>query len=236
MIKVILFDLGGTLVHYHGKNLADLSQQSMHLLLETLKNENKLSPELVTQFKWQFASLVRKAWDTHEEQTWPDTLQQTCRALGLPISKAQARRYEVLYFQTWQKETIPFPETIKTLQTLFAQGHRLGLVSNAAFSPDLMLSQVRRLELLSFFDHLFFSSAVGVRKPEPAIYQLALDTFQVSPSECVFIGDRILEDVRAPKSLGLRTIFRCPERLTSPCEADACVDSLEEVIAIIPTW
>jgi putative hydrolase of the HAD superfamily len=48
---------------------------------------------------------------------------------------------------------------------------------------------------------------VGWRKPERRIYQQALEALQVSPERAIFVGDRVREDVRGPKALGMRAVL-----------------------------
>jgi putative hydrolase of the HAD superfamily len=52
-----------------------------------------------------------------------------------------------------------------------------------------------------------FSSRVGVRKPDPRIYRVALDQLGLPPTEVLYVGDRLLEDVKGPKALGMRALL-----------------------------
>ena len=52
------------------------------------------------------------------------------------------------------------------------------------------------------FDDLVYSAEVGLAKPDPAIYRLALDRLQVAPAEAVFVDD-VLENVAAAQALGM---------------------------------
>jgi putative hydrolase of the HAD superfamily len=56
---------------------------------------------------------------------------------------------------------------------------------------------------------------VGKRKPHPAIFERALEALEVAPADSVFVGDRLLEDVRGAGELGMTTVqalwFRADE-------------------------
>ncbi len=68
----------------------------------------------------------------------------------------------------------------------------------------------RRLAEFGLLDHAetaVFSVEHGVRKPNPEIYRLALRRMNAEPSEVVFVGDRVREDVRGPQSIGMRGVL-----------------------------
>lgn len=66
---------------------------------------------------------------------------------------------------------------------------------------------------LTFFDHVFFSSEIGVRKPKPAVFKYVLDKIGKVPEECLFIDDK-KKNVEAAKKLGIHAV-QCttPEEL-----------------------
>jgi putative hydrolase of the HAD superfamily len=61
------------------------------------------------------------------------------------------------------------------------------------------------LGLAERLDAAVFSSEVGYRKPHPAIYREALARLGVEPAAALFAGDRVLEDVVGPGSMGMAT-------------------------------
>ena len=75
-----------------------------------------------------------------------------------------------------------------------------------------------RFGFISWFDDGIFSHEVGVRKPNPKIYEYALQKGQVEPSESIFIDDKpkMLEPAREIGITGL--VFESPERLESDLE------------------
>jgi putative hydrolase of the HAD superfamily len=81
-----------------------------------------------------------------------------------------------------------------------AAGMRTGLLSNSwGFSPYPMA------ELRARFDDIVLSGAVGLRKPDPAIYRLAADRLGVAPTDCVFVDD-LAGNVRAAADLGMLAV------------------------------
>lgn len=95
------------------------------------------------------------------------------------------------------------PGTPSLLAFLKRRNIKLGLVSNLA-TP--FKDPVTTLGLAESFDTLAYSCDEGLVKPDPQIYQRALDRLAVPASRALFVGDNLPNDVDAPAQLGLRTI------------------------------
>jgi putative hydrolase of the HAD superfamily len=72
-------------------------------------------------------------------------------------------------------------------------------------SRELNLYRIEKFGLRNYFSAFFTSCYLGVSKPHPEIYRLALDIAQRQPEECVFIDDRSL-NLECARRLGLHTI------------------------------
>lgn len=57
-----------------------------------------------------------------------------------------------------------------------------------------------------YFSHKIVSADVGLRKPDPAIYALALERIGAHPSECVFVDNKA-ENVRVADVLGIKSVI-----------------------------
>ena len=81
-------------------------------------------------------------------------------------------------------------------------GFRTGLLSNSwgdatAYDPAL---------LEELFDAWVISSEVGVRKPDPAVYELAAERLGLSPAACVFVDD-LPGNLKPARALGMATVL-----------------------------
>lgn len=94
---------------------------------------------------------------------------------------------------------------------------------------------------MPFISICLSSAEVGIEKPDPAIFRLALAHARCKPHRTVMIGDRLDNDIRPARSLGWKTIrvlqgfarFQCPrDRLD---EADATIMELAELPSLFPT-
>ncbi len=87
--------------------------------------------------------------------------------------------------------------------------YKIGVLSNLTFSR-MILDQ--EMDLYSHFDFLVLSCVDRLKKPDPAIYQLALKRAGTTASESVFIDDKA-EYVAAAKQLGIKDLLYVNNRL-----------------------
>ncbi len=82
-------------------------------------------------------------------------------------------------------------------------GLKVAVVANDG--REFIVHRVQRFGLKEFVDFFIVSCFVHCRKPEPAIYQMALDIAQVEPSEAVYIDDQALF-VQVAQKFGIHAI------------------------------
>ncbi len=83
----------------------------------------------------------------------------------------------------------PYPDALAIVEGLARTGrYFLATLNNE--SLDLNLHRIRQFGLRNYFAAFFSSCFLGVKKPEEAIFRLALQVTQRAPHECVFIDDR----------------------------------------------
>lgn len=98
----------------------------------------------------------------------------------------------------------PYSEMLQLVKELKARHQlKIGVVSNEG--RELAIDRIHRFDLSSFIDFFIVSSFVHFRKPDPAIYRLAMDVVQVPPSSIVYIDDRALL-IEVAKEFGIQGI------------------------------
>ncbi|MHB8411594.1 MAG: HAD family hydrolase [Candidatus Acidiferrales bacterium] len=111
-------------------------------------------------------------------------------------------RQEFIDFIYSQSQSMP--ETLAVLGRLAAmRKYLMGALNNE--SRDLNEYRIQTFNLRKYFDVFLSSCYLGVRKPDEAIYQLALSITQRAGEECVFIDDRAL-NLECARELGMHTI------------------------------
>jgi putative hydrolase of the HAD superfamily len=99
------------------------------------------------------------------------------------------------------------PGAREVLAGLKEQGYVLGIVSN---SDGRLETLVRDAGLTSHLDVIIDSRLVGVEKPDPRIFRLALEQTGVAPHEAIYVGDFYSLDVVGARHAGLEAILLDP--------------------------
>jgi putative hydrolase of the HAD superfamily len=122
------------------------------------------------------------------------------------------------------------------LRDLKAQGYPLALVADSKAGTPLNV--LRQHDLLDLFDALAVSEVVGVSKPDPAMFQSALQELGVEETaypHCVMVGNNLERDIVGANRLGLISVFfhwnerRRTQPLTAEEQPDYTVHSVEEL-------
>jgi len=96
------------------------------------------------------------------------------------------------------------PGVLTGLGRLREAGVRIGLVSNASWEE---IEHWDESPLAPLFDHVVFSCAVGVAKPDAGIYSAALRGLEVDAAEAWFVGDGGSDEHRGAQAVGMRPIL-----------------------------
>src|SRR6266487_2240989 len=152
---------------------------------------------------------------TVEELEYPGLVRQLLGDFGVEVEDEELTRFLEAEHAAWDPARQIAADTPALLESLRERGLKLGLVSNA-FDPGWLLHRdLEQMGLANRLDFAVFSSEVGKRKPHPALFERALDALEVAAGDAVFVGDRLLEDVRGAGELGMTTVqalwFRADE-------------------------
>ncbi len=105
------------------------------------------------------------------------------------------------------QESIPlelYPDAEPTLKRLSEGGFKLALISNG---PPDVAETVSRFGLTKYFPVALVSGVVGVSKPNPEIFRIALNGTGVEPGEAVHVGDLYEADVKGARNAGVTPLL-----------------------------
>jgi HAD superfamily hydrolase (TIGR01509 family) len=202
MLKTILFDMGNVLVYFSHermvKQIAEVCGQQAESVGEFL---------LDSGLQWEFERGLIGEGEFHrrvEAFAGRDVDYRDLLQAGADIF--------------WRNDSIlPVLDGLKTL------GVRLVVLSNTCASHFEFVR--RRFDCLGYFDDFVLSCEVGAIKPEPAIYEAALERIACAPSEC-FYTDDVERNVEAARAFGLRAHVYT--------DADALVAQLDDLGLALP--
>jgi putative hydrolase of the HAD superfamily len=111
------------------------------------------------------------------------------------------------YHDTKFRELAPFPDVVPLLTFLRRAGITTGVVTHGWSIKQA--EKIVRLGLAPFFapDAIFISDEIGISKPNPKLYQTALQDLGLEPSEVMYVGDSPAHDIAPPQSLGMTAVW-----------------------------
>lgn len=244
MLKAVLFDLGGTLIHYERPEVdfAAIGREGLRGLYNVLQEAGITPPPwdvFAKAFNSRFAEAVRASRETLQGGSTDQVLREGLTDLGLTLPDGVWTACRAAYYAPVRAVIQPIEGAGEVLRSLAALGLRLGIVSNTFWPSDLHDADLAACGLLDLLPVRVYSSAVGYVKPHPEIYRRALGAIGARPEETVFVGDRLREDVAGPQAVGLRAVlvevpFR--EERDAAIVPDACLSSLQGLPAVIAAW
>ena len=141
---------------------------------------------------------------------------------------ADRLEYDIKY---GRRELFRFYYDAEQTLSILSQKYKLGIIANQ--SRDV-LQLLDKFNFRDFFNVVIISSEVNMNKPDPRIFQLAMDRAKNS-KHYIMIGDRLDTDIGPANKLGMKTIrytnslFRLQEPIDKSEMATHIVDRLSEI-------
>ncbi len=129
------------------------------------------------------------------------------KVLG-PVSDADLDAFLDAEHDVWAAARTVAPGLDLLLTRLNGMGIRLGIVANTwPDPPRLLRREIASIGVVAeWFDPIVLSGEVGVRKPDSAIFALALEALELDPFDVYFVGDRLSDDIGGAGAVGMVTV------------------------------
>ncbi|HHY96364.1 MAG TPA: HAD-IA family hydrolase [Firmicutes bacterium] len=99
------------------------------------------------------------------------------------------------------------PDAHRLLRTLKGRGLALGVISNHYGALE---DHLRNLGLDMYWDVALDSGKLGVRKPDPRIFQMACNKLGIQPGDAMYVGDEPWADIGGALSAGMEAVLIDP--------------------------
>jgi len=206
-IRAVFLDAGNTLLRIDYAVIA----------AELARHGVRVTPDQVQRAEWrarvrlddEVLSRARPGATTEDSSVATAYLRFVLEGLGVTDEAtiervAEWRRTYNLPVGFWNTLEPQAPEALALVREA---GLRAAVISNSNGSIRAILSS---LGLAAHFDFVLDSSEVGVEKPDPRIFALALGQAGLTPAEAVYVGDLYSVDVRGARAAGLRAVLLDP--------------------------
>jgi HAD superfamily hydrolase (TIGR01509 family) len=138
-----------------------------------------------------------------EEVEYPAQVRRLLGEFDVQVDDDGLARFLEAEHAAWAPARQLAADTHEVLESLRARGLLLGLVSNAFDPPDLLHRDLAQLGVAERLDVAVFSSEIGRRKPDPAIFEHALRAIGVDAADALFVGDNLANDIAGAAALGM---------------------------------
>jgi putative hydrolase of the HAD superfamily len=225
-VDTLLFDFGGTLdapgVHWLTRFFALYSQIGLALGSEQIK----------AAFYWADTQIL--AYPKVASLGFLPLMQMhvalQLRYLRLPSEPYQQHLVEGF----WRPAAAALQASRRVLKGLH-DDYTLGVVSNFYGNVATLCQEYRLAPLCAV---IVDSAQVGVRKPDPRIFSLALERLGRTPDAAAYVGDSFERDMVPAKTAGLQTIWlrgQEPKVCPDPSMVDAIITTLDALPALLTT-
>ncbi|GEN84048.1 putative uncharacterized hydrolase YsaA [Sporosarcina luteola] len=260
MIRAIIFDLDDTLL-WDNKSIATAFEKTCHYANEVAMIDPKgleasvreKACELYASYDtYEFTQMIginpfEGLWGTfddpgksfqrmkeiipaYQREAWIGGLERIGirnPALGVELASR--------FIEERKKSPFVYEETFSVLDQLKGN-YKLVMLTNG--SPSLQNTKLEITpELLPYFDEIVISGAFGKGKPDPTIFEYALQKIGCTSTEALMVGDNLLTDIVGSARVGIRSVWI--NRENKPSHPDILptfeIKSLEQLFPVLDT-
>ena len=210
-IRALLFDVNGTLIdietdegleeiylafglflRYEGISLDRCEVRDLYfqIIQQQRAGSTETFPEWDAVEVWR--ELLHKKASDYTRSLPSEKLEQ------LPLFLAELHRGIA------RKRLRLYPQVQETLDLLRSHYH-MAVVSDAQRAHAV--PELHAVGILNYFNPIIVSGDYGYRKPDPRLFQKALDALQVRPEQALFLGNDLYHDIFGAQQVGMKAIF-----------------------------
>ena len=230
-IEAVIFDWGGTLTRWHDVDFHAESAALAHAVRRTPTADDDHQV---------WATRLHRAGDA----IWGRSrdLQQSGTIADLFTEAGLDHDPDLLhaYHEFWEPHTATDPDARPMLEELRGMGLRIGVLSNTIWPRAWHVGFFERDGVYDLIDGDVYTSEIPWTKPSPRAFGAAMAAIGVTdPAACVYVGDRLFDDVHGAHAAGMRAVHvplsTIPAAQVGHTEGepDAVVHSLLEVPGVV---
>ncbi len=199
-IQAVLFDIGDTLLDATG-----IQQRALTATVEQLAARHLIPDTEAFLATYGQVDAEMEAIDLNHLYSDMRLIEGTLTALGLPVDNRVMGLFLTQYRNRVRKAIVPDPRLKDLFKKLASHGYVLGIVSNGTTVEQL--EQLVRLRVIEYLDPIIISQQVGIVKPDPKFFDLAVQRLGMSDRDrprILIVGDRPDVDVMGAHRAGMK--------------------------------
>jgi putative hydrolase of the HAD superfamily len=230
-IDAVIFDWGGTLTSWHD---IDFHAESLALAQAVVNADHDVEVS---------RSRLHQAGDTIWGRSRDHQQSATVADLFTEAGLEHDPDLLTAYYEFWEPHTLTDPEVGPLFEALRADGMKVGVLSNTIWPRAWHEGFFQRDGVDHLIDGDVYTSEIAWTKPSPHAFRAAMEAVGATdPARCVYVGDRLFDDVWGAQNAGLRAIH-VPHSVIPPTQIghsegtpDAVVHRLSEIPAVLAAW
>jgi putative hydrolase of the HAD superfamily len=228
-IEAVIFDWGGTLTPWRSIDPAE----------EWASLARLAAPDRVEEATTALLDAAAMVWKRSRDDHRSATMAEIVELAGLPFVEAHLTAYR----EFWEHATFTDDDVLPLFSRLKVDGIKIGVLSNTVWPRQWHEEFFDRDGILDMLDGAVYTSDIPWTKPSPEAFRAAMEAVGADdPSRCVFVGDRLFDDIWGASNAGMRTILVPHSDIPvdqaghSVGEPDAVAHRLSEVYDIVSAW
>ena len=196
--EAVIFDLFGTLIYKF-----------------RLREHMRILSKMASVVSVPPDDFIRLWFDTFNERglgiftSIEANVEYICHKIGAKPENDQIELAAHINLEYAARAINPLPDATEVLSYLKSHGYKTGLISNCSSAiPEI----VKNIPFAPLIDVSVYSALVGIQKPDPRIYQLAVEQLAVESKDCLYIGDGDSQELTGASKVGMwPVLLRFPD-------------------------
>lgn len=210
-MKAVIFDLGHTLIDYY-HDWAGPEERIVSRLYSLAADTGGSMQE--PEFRRSVLVTLQGNRDRKTQDMLEIPLERVLDRIfssaGCKVDEGLIQDGMELFYEALKEDRSLVPGTLEMLQRVRDRGCSVGLISDVAWGlpSEYPLRDIKHFRLEAYFDDMIFSSDVGLRKPNPRLFKMAMFNLSADRKESMYIGNSLQADVRGAKSVGMKAVLK----------------------------
>lgn len=228
-VDAVIFDWGGTLTPWRTIDPSD----------EWRALAAAATPDTADETTARLVEAATQVWTRSRDEHRSSTIEEICQLAGIAYDDSHLQGYR----DFWHPATVTDPDVVPLFERLRADGIKVGILSNTVWPRDWHEEIFVRDALDHLIDGAVYTSDIAWTKPAPQAFEAAMAAVRISdPATCVFVGDRLFDDIFGAHNAGMRAIHLPHSAIPTAQvghtegEPDAVIQRLAEIPEVIADW
>jgi len=235
--KAVIFDLDGTLCEYR-----IAPYEAFYSALEASGSAGMLASHPDIFNSENFKSQIKSVWDESTERAKQGEVNlfpygastEGVRRLLVQAGvedEAELANHQQSYLKR-MVEHLHFLDGAERVIHQLKENYKVGLITNGP--SELQWGKINHLNIKNWFDGIIVSDDLGIRKPDPRIYETLLAELNVSANEAAYVGDTLQYDMLGAHNAGLTSVWVNQHKTYDPAfpKPDHEIKQLDELLGI----